>query len=174
MWPGSTTSPERLTPRRPSKIRPALPQTARRKPIPSHEPRQSGAVLDTLSTLQIDRFQKRRHPKCHREGFPLAPATLPVLSLRPPFLPIPMASFHRGYGVSNGRFVSAGDQAPCQRRIVQNGTQWGFQIPVGPARRGGEIGRYSIFPDHSSMEVAVAISSRSSTIWPMVTRSWCA
>lgn len=34
-----------------------------------------------------------------------------------------------------------------------------------------QIGKYSIFPDHSSWDVAVAINSRSCTIWPVVTRS---
>ena len=41
-------------------------------------------------------------------------------------------------------------------------------------RSGGSshpIGRYSILPRHSSWDVAVAISSRSSTIWPIVIRS---
>jgi hypothetical protein len=33
-------------------------------------------------------------------------------------------------------------------------------------------GKYSILPSHSSQDIALAIRSRSHTMWPIVTRSW--
>ena len=94
MWLGSTTSPARLT-------------RERRKPIRRHDPRQGGTVLDTLSPLQIHRFQKGRHPKCDRKGLPLATRTLPARSLRSPLLPVPMAGFRRGDGISGSGDIPA-------------------------------------------------------------------
>lgn len=48
-----------------------------------------------LSILQIDRFKNCRCSKRHGESFLLAPSTLSVLSLWPPFFPVPMANSHR-------------------------------------------------------------------------------
>ena len=65
---------------------------------PGEQPTVEGDAAGCV--VAVDRFQKRRRPQCHGEAFPLAPSTLPLRTLRPPLLPIPMAGSRRGDGVS--------------------------------------------------------------------------
>jgi hypothetical protein len=54
-------------------------------------PNADGPVLHALPLVQIHRFQERWGPKPDREGVALAPASVSVLSLWSPLLPVSMA-----------------------------------------------------------------------------------
>lgn len=73
-------------------------------------------VLRALSILQIGRVSECRHPELHRAGVQLASPALPMRSLRPSLVSVPMAGSRRNLTV-RGHLTTGGHRL----RLLQSG-----------------------------------------------------
>ena len=97
-------------------------------------------VLHTLPALQIDRVPRGRRSELHGGSFPLAPSSLPLLSLWSPLFPASVARSNRGdrlrrfiAGEAN-RSQEGGDGEVCEKSLEMKH----FRVPFVPGGgRGG-------------------------------------